>query len=324
MDNMLSTIGQELYEAVDKAEDSVRLASPFLSKRVAKDLAASAKRSKARWTLITALNAQAIRSGFLSSHGLRTLVENGVRVLNLPGLHAKVYVADTRFGLVGSGNLTSTGLGLDGRGNVELSVRLQGESLEQVASKFATWEESASRVDLAMIAEFEEAASRLPTDTVVQNPELSPAGASHPSLLQLHRDAQERPTRLWVKAETSRARPDVWTRKDWFASGGKGTPTFAPGDLVLIYATESRACYAVVEVTSEATYDPAFMAAQGVPEGHPEQWPWLSRTKTRLLASEETFVPLSEIGVSPHGLQNGRTRIQLPDFLLATHLMAEA
>lgn len=322
MNSLLSTVGDELFGALDNSQNTVQLASPYLTTRVANELASRAQASAAEWTVITALNAQAMRSGYQSPSGLRALLESGVQVRHLPGLHAKVYLVDGQFGLVGSGNLTSTGLGLDGRGNVELAAQLDGQVLEEAAAKFAEWSGASDPVDATVIAEFEKAAAALPAEAVTPNPELTPTAEAGEVLLQLQLDAQARPDRLWVKAQSGEARPDVWEHDAWFASGGKGKPTFAPGDLVLIYAKDARACYVVLEITSRTTYDPDFMAAQGVPEGHPEQWPWLSHTKTRLIAPENRYVKLSEIDVSPQGLQNGRTRIELSDFLLATQLMS--
>jgi hypothetical protein len=50
---------------------------------------------------------------------------------HLPGLHAKVYIADTRMAVITSGNLTHSGL----RGNVEYGVKLSDQTVVRTIRK---------------------------------------------------------------------------------------------------------------------------------------------------------------------------------------------
>lgn len=121
---LLTTAEPELMAAAKDAADLVALASPFVSIGVAQQLAREATRSVATWSLLTRLDPFAVAGGYLSTDGLRLLLEAGVEVRNAPRLHAKVYLVDREFGIVGSANLTGSGLGGSPNANLELSHRL--------------------------------------------------------------------------------------------------------------------------------------------------------------------------------------------------------
>jgi phosphatidylserine/phosphatidylglycerophosphate/cardiolipin synthase-like enzyme len=65
-----------------------------------------------RIQVLTDVRSDSVASGSLEIDALRTLAEGlpSTRVVNLPRLHAKVYVADENLAVVGSANLTSAGL----------------------------------------------------------------------------------------------------------------------------------------------------------------------------------------------------------------------
>jgi len=92
--NLLARAESELMAAVRAATSHVRLASPFLSIRIARELAAAATTSAAEWSFVTRLDAAAAAGGFLSTDGLRQLLDAGVLIRHSPRLHAKVYLAD--------------------------------------------------------------------------------------------------------------------------------------------------------------------------------------------------------------------------------------
>lgn len=121
--SLLTIAERELMDALRSASHRVSLASPFLSIRVAKQLADIANASTARRSLLTRLDAAAAAGGYLSTDGLRTLINAGVTIRHAPRLHAKVYLTDDRFGIVGSANLTGPGLGGFADPNLEMSVR---------------------------------------------------------------------------------------------------------------------------------------------------------------------------------------------------------
>jgi len=73
-----------------------------------------------RLQVLTDLRSDSVLNGSLDIEALETLAEAtpNASVINLPRLHAKVYVADDAFAVVGSGNLTPAGL----EGNYEYGV----------------------------------------------------------------------------------------------------------------------------------------------------------------------------------------------------------
>ncbi|MBM7331745.1 hypothetical protein JS562_54275, partial [Agrobacterium sp. S2] len=118
-DGAASPAWNDLAELVSSAERRVSLVSPFITFPVAARLAEVAAGSSASWSLLTALSPVAVANGFLSTAGLSVLLNAGVMVRSSTRLHAKAYLADDR-GLVGSANLTRTGLGLVEPANLEL------------------------------------------------------------------------------------------------------------------------------------------------------------------------------------------------------------
>ncbi len=75
-------------------------------------LCAKSSKNDIRVEVLTNLAVDNLLSGVLDIVALRDLVLSlpGTAVTYLPGLHAKVYVADTRSAIISSGNLTTAGL----------------------------------------------------------------------------------------------------------------------------------------------------------------------------------------------------------------------
>ena len=111
---------EEIVLPLRRARREGRIATPFLSEPVARQLVAETTLARARtFSLLTWLTDASTGSGFLDPHGLDVLIEAGWNVRSLRRLHAKVVLVDGNFGLVGSGNFTAAGLQ---GGNVELGV----------------------------------------------------------------------------------------------------------------------------------------------------------------------------------------------------------
>ncbi len=58
---------------------------------------------------ITALNSPAVEGGYLDPDAVEELLSAGFEARSLRNLHAKVLIADSTWGLIGSGNLTAAG-----------------------------------------------------------------------------------------------------------------------------------------------------------------------------------------------------------------------
>lgn len=77
-------------------------------------------------------------------------------------------------------------------------------------------------------------------------------------------DAEARTVDLWAKAVYGDEEAD-WDGDDlWIAISKRGRPTFAVGDLVLIYAKGLRVCDAIAGVTDEAVWAPDVIAGESV------------------------------------------------------------
>ena len=105
----------DLSNLLGEAKSDLLITSPFVSRDGTKFLLQNLKssaRSNIRLRFITNLSPQNVCQGATDPDALRSLVEE-IRVSNmthLPRLHAKVYIADTKYAIITSGNLTAGGL----------------------------------------------------------------------------------------------------------------------------------------------------------------------------------------------------------------------
>lgn len=316
---LFETAEAHLFSAVREATHRVQLVSPFLSMRVATELARFASKSSAEWSLLTHLDPLAVAGRYLSIDGLRALRSAGVRVGHLDRLHAKVYVAD-QIAIVGSANLTGTGLGNAARSNVELSVALPSEAVTEIRTQINSWWNSAAEVGEVDLKELESRARALPR--IVSAPatlEPEPSEAVSVAVAELIADARERS--LWVKAQYGDPEADQWRAAHWFSSSKRGRPSFAQGDLILIYSKAAHATYAIVEVMDSPVNDPGFVIAAGYPEEDGERWPWVTTTQPRLVPNDGAVALPQDLGFTPQGLQGGHRRIGLSEFVTAVHIL---
>lgn len=308
-----------LYEAIDRVDGDVLLASPYLSYDVCRRLAQAACRSDHKWRLYTCLDPSAVANGFLRTDGLRELKDSGVDIRHVDRLHAKAFVVGGR-GFLGSANLTGAGLGSSAAPNVELGVELGPAQVEFTRLAMKTWESHAVTAD--DLDELHELAEHL---TRAARP--SPGGMDSVSGLALVErlllDARDSDRALWMKSEYGSPALTQW-RSEWYFGSpqkgiGKGRPSIKPGDLVLICA-QTRDCYAVVEVTSEPEYRPQdYLDERGY---EADRWPWVSRTKPRFVPDELLELKANELVRSTGGLQNGHIRLRLEQFTHAVRSLA--
>ncbi|MBL8932736.1 MAG: phospholipase D family protein [Kineosporiaceae bacterium] len=314
-----------LLHAVSEATHTVRLSSPYLGVGVATTLASVAGRSDAVWHLLTDLNAAAVAHGSLSTAGLRALLGAGVSLHHFRGLHAKLYLCDDNFGLVGSANLTAAGLGSSEQANVELSLQLQPRTCREAVVVFDAWWKEAQVITEAEIEQVELAAASLPASVHVTSATTPQGTTSELQVIAGELAVEARTRRLWIKAMYHESPADEpWSLGDWFSSSGPGKPSFLPGDLVLIYPKQLGRCPAVVEVLDESRRDPQFIIDEGLPEGDAERWPWVNHVRPRLAVPGSDGVPLSELGISGKALQRGHRHLGLSEFVEALSYLARA
>lgn len=140
----------QIYELITSTRDSLLIASPFIkteeAERVAESLRAGPSGRATHLTVMTDLRPDSVLSGSLDIEALAVLAATGAesRVLNVPRLHAKVYIADADRAIVGSANLT--GAGLDG--NLEYGLSIEDPGLvARIRDDMSTYGQLGSAVD---------------------------------------------------------------------------------------------------------------------------------------------------------------------------------
>ena len=137
------------------ADEHLLIVSPYVKRsateRILRQIEQRGRNKSPGVALITDLRPESTLSG---SMDLDALAEIGRRVpeftlTHLPGVHAKVYVADSRMAIVTSGNLTEPGLS----GNVEYGVALTEEGIvKEVRSDFENYGSLGAAVSVQDVA----------------------------------------------------------------------------------------------------------------------------------------------------------------------------
>lgn len=141
----------DLATTIRNARASVLLAAPFIKYDVAAWLREQIPAGVAL-TLLTRIRADAIASAALDVTALLHLAETSesARIVALPNLHAKVFVADGEAAIVTSGNLTRSGLDT----NIEYGVLLRESRLvATVRDHMRSFARLGSQVSSGMLAE---------------------------------------------------------------------------------------------------------------------------------------------------------------------------
>lgn len=93
---LLTYARPELLARIRGAEQRVWLASPFLSRPVAEEIAVAAGESAAGdRRLLTALVAASVQTRVLDPGALELLLDSGFELCGVPNLHAKLSLIDT-------------------------------------------------------------------------------------------------------------------------------------------------------------------------------------------------------------------------------------
>jgi hypothetical protein len=307
---------------VTKARTSVTLVSPFLSFDIAAAIADRATLSPATdLRMITAIDGELVGSAYLDVRGLRVLANAGFQLRSIPNLHAKVTLVDRAWCLVGSGNLTSSGLGGGARANVELGVVLNQRLTKEADQLVEQWWSDAKEIEPAHLEVLEKQQVTRPRGRGLVVGE--PLPVPRDRVVEASRAVREpsRTTRQhWVKAmyyDEATDRPRWWTKATWIndrhlppVGGGqvRRRPGYRKDDLIVLYLKEPQACPAIYEVVKEPAYRPKFVARYA--PGDEDRWGWV--TKVRVVASIRDIndAPgLSVTGKTGRALQNGFVRL---------------
>lgn len=320
MSRVIEKADNWLTAALRDLDGSALLASPFLTYDACSRIAVAAEQSDHVFTLVTTLDAGAVAGGYQSVQGLARLLTAGVQVRHVDRLHAKCFVLGSR-AMLGSANLTGPGLGSSATHNRELGVELDEEQLAHAVRTIQAW--PARPVSVGDLDELL-AKSKGLTRTIRDDADALDADTALTQAERLLADARDPSRGLWVKLEYGDPALDDWREASFFASPKKGRPGFRPGDLVLICAKDTKDCYAVVEFINEPEFKPAdylHWTNQNDP-GAEDRWPWINRTRPRLVPSELMQLKLSELGVGGQALQNGHVRLKFDQFTAAVRALA--
>lgn len=323
-----------LLEGIRKARSELLIATPFLSLEVAQEVSLAALASSAEKRLfLTALNDRAISGGFLSPKGLRVLGDARFEIRSLRNLHAKVCLIDGLAGILGSGNLTTAGLGGKRRKNLELGIELAKPQAAAARKIVGGWWEKATPVSDAAIDRRSQAAPS----------HRGGAGGGFGSFL--YGDESDLPERrpsgstgIWLKMlyhHRRRDQPSWWREVGWISDGRPppspqklvNGPRYKVGDLILFYLVEVggpvRCCPAVAKVTELPRHDPSFVRANAFP-GDELKWPWVTEVEVIDSTSLEKAPRLTDVNVDSE-LTRRRGRLVLqPDQLAAARAIIAA
>ena len=111
-----------ISELFNDSKCSIKIISPFLSKRMA-DILCDASKRGVKCSFISRFYLQDFLDGSNSLEGLQEMLNAGIELFALVGLHTKLYLFDTDDAIVGSANFTEGGLVK----NIELSLHMKEE-----------------------------------------------------------------------------------------------------------------------------------------------------------------------------------------------------
>ena len=124
---MIEIVTDEHYDTItalfEETQDEIKIVSPFLSKKTA-ELLCNAANKGINCSFITRFYLQDFLDGSNTLDGLQLMLDAGVKLYALVGLHTKLYLFDLDNAIVGSANFTESGLVR----NIELSIRLKQEA----------------------------------------------------------------------------------------------------------------------------------------------------------------------------------------------------
>ena len=315
---LLTFARDQLLRRIEGARKRVWLVSPFLTAPIAGRICEAVGQSSAgQRRLLTALVARSVQVGVLDPKALLKLQGYGFAIASIPNLHAKVSLVDSDWGLVGSGNLTGTGLGSGDGGNVELGVVLTPTQIRGASTLFAGWWDEAEPVSAEVIESYA-ALSRFPRTKT----SLGDFGTALdlPQTEELDRVLGEdaavaHSRRYWIKSNYHRRDEEVWWHRGWI-SGWRKAP-YEVGDLIVLYLSARDGgpanCPAVVRVVSPSRHDRDWAIAQR-DVAVADKWPYVTKTSVVAEVPIPSGVPLAVAGKSGQSVQGGYCSISREQF----------
>jgi phosphatidylserine/phosphatidylglycerophosphate/cardiolipin synthase-like enzyme len=121
-----------IEEAVESAEQSILIISPYIKYTTATRVVHTIKNKSIKLRVLTLPPGEEYITGATDLEAILTLQANGFEIKMLPSLHAKIYLFDEKRLFIGSANFTNKGLGLAKEPNKEIIMEKR-PSLEELA-----------------------------------------------------------------------------------------------------------------------------------------------------------------------------------------------
>jgi hypothetical protein len=318
-DGELLTFARErLLAEIERSAERIWLASPFITAPIAAKIvdAVSASGASDR-RLLTALSPRSVKVGVLDPAALSKLLGAGFQIASIPNLHAKVSLVDGDWGLVGSGNLTGTGLGGADGGNAELGAVLSAGQIAEAEAIFAGWWQDGESVDAAKIAEFA-ALPRFPRPKAELGDVGSPielTGTAALAEILAEDPATAAARRYWIKSNYHRPDEESWWSRGWI-SDVRLAP-YSVGDLIFLYLAARDGgparCPALVSVTAPSHHDEQWLRDHG-DAAAAERWPFVTRVAVVADVPAKAGVQLELIGKNGQSVQGGYCSVTRAEF----------
>jgi hypothetical protein len=305
-----------MARALRGARRNVDIATPFLSRPVAGLLVRESYNARRR-RILTAVNGPAVSGGYLDPLGVEIFIEAGFEARSLRNLHAKVVLADTSWGLVGSGNLTVAG---SNGANAELGVVLTSAQVRRARGYFEEWWSAAEPVDLSYLRRL--ARARRPKAPERQQREgrggvwRGDPGQELEAFLH-----DRRGSGVWLKIMHHRGYrddPAAWLSDTWISDvhrrSADGRPLLRPsykvGERLVIYlSSPAQRCVAVVRVTRPAEFEPERVRREGF-RGDDERWGWVTEVTGERAIAVAHAPTLDQLGIpSASVMRNSHIRL---------------
>lgn len=109
---------EKIMDLFEGAQDTIKIISPFISDSIAKKLCDIVKGSSIKCQFITRFYLEDMYAKANSIDAIEMMLQTGIEVYALKGLHTKLYLFDDCNGVLGSANFTAGGF----KSNIELSL----------------------------------------------------------------------------------------------------------------------------------------------------------------------------------------------------------
>ena len=178
---MAILFSKEIYEVIEKelknASDSVQIITAFCKENTFQQLDKCVSSNVLRKRLLVRFRKGDLISGSSDLSVLETALNHGWDVYLKFNLHAKTYVVDNKRGIIGSANITNSGLSLNDFGNVEMAtvVAIEPKDISKIEKLYS----DSIVVNSSLIDEMKKQLSE--TRSIVSN-----GGEWSPSILNLY------------------------------------------------------------------------------------------------------------------------------------------